>query len=169
MITRSSLRVGGLRFKTRADLIGHSVAKGLPPLRHFFERSCVEGCNDAEMDPENSLHDSGFCSEYNQRFNLRKNFLQCSFSNTYGSRVHGYVVKFCFEAIKLFSDNELRSRATVREEKKPPKIQDWNPREEHQALNRIVLERLEATMPYKWQERNEDIISEPQPQYHYVL
>ena len=33
--------VGGLRFKSRADQIEHSVANGSPPLRHFFERSCV--------------------------------------------------------------------------------------------------------------------------------
>ena len=32
---------GGLRFKSRAGQIRHSVANGSPPLRHFFERSCV--------------------------------------------------------------------------------------------------------------------------------
>ena len=32
---------GGLRFKSRAGQIGHSVANGSPPLRDFFERSCV--------------------------------------------------------------------------------------------------------------------------------
>ena len=32
---------GGLRFKSRAGQIGHSVANGSPPLQHFFERSCV--------------------------------------------------------------------------------------------------------------------------------
>ena len=32
---------GGLRFKSRAGQIEHSVANGSPPLRHFFERSCV--------------------------------------------------------------------------------------------------------------------------------
>ena len=32
---------GGLRFKSRAGQIGHSVADSSPPLRHFFERSCV--------------------------------------------------------------------------------------------------------------------------------
>ena len=31
----------GLRFKSRAGRIGHSAANGSPPLRHFFERSCV--------------------------------------------------------------------------------------------------------------------------------
>ena len=30
---------GGLRFKSRAGQIGHSVANGSPPLQHFFERS----------------------------------------------------------------------------------------------------------------------------------
>ena len=32
---------GGLRFKFWAGQIGHSVANGLPLLRHFFERSCI--------------------------------------------------------------------------------------------------------------------------------
>ena len=32
---------GGLRFKSRARQIGHSVAHGLSQLRHFFEKSCV--------------------------------------------------------------------------------------------------------------------------------
>ena len=30
-----------LRFKYRAGQTGHSVANGSPPLRQFFERSCV--------------------------------------------------------------------------------------------------------------------------------
>ena len=33
--------VGGLRFKSQADQMEHSVANDSPPLRHFFERSCV--------------------------------------------------------------------------------------------------------------------------------
>ena len=32
---------GGLRFKSQAGQIGHSIANGSPPLRHFFKRSCV--------------------------------------------------------------------------------------------------------------------------------
>ena len=32
---------GSRRVKSRAGQIGHSVANGSPPLRHFFERSCV--------------------------------------------------------------------------------------------------------------------------------
>ena len=32
---------GGLRFKSRAGQIKHSVANGSPVLQHFFERSCV--------------------------------------------------------------------------------------------------------------------------------
>ena len=32
---------GGPKFKSRFDQTGHSVANGLPPLQHFFERSCV--------------------------------------------------------------------------------------------------------------------------------
>ena len=41
VVTLSSLERGGLRFKFRAAQIGHSVTNGSPPLRHFFERSCV--------------------------------------------------------------------------------------------------------------------------------
>ena len=40
---------GGLRFKSRTGEIGHSAANGSPPLRHFFERSCVARHNDAAM------------------------------------------------------------------------------------------------------------------------
>ena len=32
---------GGLRFKSRAGLIEHSVANSSPPLQRFFEKSCV--------------------------------------------------------------------------------------------------------------------------------
>ena len=40
----------GLRFKSRAGQIGHSFVNGSPPLRHFFERSCVaRRRNDVEM------------------------------------------------------------------------------------------------------------------------
>ena len=34
-------KAGGLRFKALTGQIGHSVANGSPPLRHFFERYCV--------------------------------------------------------------------------------------------------------------------------------
>ena len=48
---------GGLRFKSRGGQIGHKIANGSLPLRHFFEKSCVaRRCNDAEMVPINSLH-----------------------------------------------------------------------------------------------------------------
>ena len=47
---------GGLRFKSQAGQVERSVANGSPPLRHFFERSCVALRNDVEMDPANSLH-----------------------------------------------------------------------------------------------------------------
>ena len=41
---------GGLRLKSWANQIGHSIANGSPPQRHFLERSCV-ACNrnDLEM------------------------------------------------------------------------------------------------------------------------
>ena len=50
---------GGLRFKSRTSQIRHSVVNGLPPLRHFFERSCVaRRCTDAKVSLVNSLHAS---------------------------------------------------------------------------------------------------------------
>ena len=61
---------GGLRFKSRTGQIGYSVANGSPPLRHFFERSCVARGNDAEMGPANLLHAAACYSEYNERFDL---------------------------------------------------------------------------------------------------
>ena len=33
--------MGGLRFKSRAGQIEHSIVNGSPPLQHLFERSCV--------------------------------------------------------------------------------------------------------------------------------
>ena len=33
--------VGGLRFKSWRGQIGDRVANGSPPLRHFFEKSCI--------------------------------------------------------------------------------------------------------------------------------
>ena len=33
----------GRRFKSRQGQIGHTVANGSLPLRHFFERNCVQG------------------------------------------------------------------------------------------------------------------------------
>ena len=32
---------GGQKFKSRTGQIEHSVANGSPPLRYFFEKSCV--------------------------------------------------------------------------------------------------------------------------------
>ena len=29
------------KFRYNSEFIGHSVANGSPPLRHYFERSCV--------------------------------------------------------------------------------------------------------------------------------
>ena len=62
---------GSLRFKSRPGQIGHSVVDGLPPLQHFFKRSCVaHKRNDAEMGPANSLHASAQYSKYNERFEI---------------------------------------------------------------------------------------------------
>ena len=61
---------GGLRFKSQAGQIEHSVANGSPSLRHFFKKSCVgvlPGHNDAEIGPANSLHALAYYNEYNKR------------------------------------------------------------------------------------------------------
>ena len=62
---------GGLRFKSRAGQIGHSVADGSPSLRYFSERSCVARRNDAEIGPVNLLQASAYYSEHNERLNLK--------------------------------------------------------------------------------------------------
>ena len=56
---------GGLRFKSRAGQIGHSVAKRLATTVAFF--GVAHRRNDAEMGPANSLHASAYYSEYNER------------------------------------------------------------------------------------------------------
>ena len=65
--------VGGQKFKSRTGQIERSVANDSPPLRYFFERSCVAndgGRNDAEMGPANSFHASAYYIEYNERFDF---------------------------------------------------------------------------------------------------
>ena len=44
----------GLRFKSLTGQIKHSVANGLPPLRHSSNKAVLGGRNDAEMGPVNS-------------------------------------------------------------------------------------------------------------------
>ena len=41
MIALFVSEAGGMRFKSQAGQIGHSVANDLPPLQHFFEMNCV--------------------------------------------------------------------------------------------------------------------------------
>ena len=50
---------GGLRLKSLAGQIEHSIVNGSPPLRHFFETNGVAGGNDVEMGLANPLHASG--------------------------------------------------------------------------------------------------------------
>ena len=53
-VTSLSLEREGLRFKSRASHIGHSVANSSPPLQHFFKGSCAAWAQehgDAEMGP----------------------------------------------------------------------------------------------------------------------
>ena len=51
---------GGLRFKSRAGQMGHSVVNASPPLRYyFFQSSCVaHSRNDTEIGSVNLLHAS---------------------------------------------------------------------------------------------------------------
>ena len=52
---------GSRRFKSWAGQIGHNVANGLLPLRHFFEKDVLPAGasrNDVVMGPANSLHAS---------------------------------------------------------------------------------------------------------------
>ena len=73
----------GPKFKSRADRIEHSVANGLPPLRHFLKRRCVSG-DDAEMGPKNSSHAWTQYRGYNEKFDLT--FLQ---------KKKGYTTMYC--------------------------------------------------------------------------
>ena len=58
---------GGLRFKSLAGQIGHSVANGSPPLRHYSKGAVLPGRKEAKMGPANSLHASAYYSENNER------------------------------------------------------------------------------------------------------
>ena len=61
----------GLRFKSRAGYIGHSVANDSSLLQLFFERiGIARRRNDAKMGPVNSLLASEQYSEYNERFDV---------------------------------------------------------------------------------------------------
>ena len=46
----------GLRFKSRTVQIGLNVANGSPPLRQFYQRSCIVRAQWRADGPENSLH-----------------------------------------------------------------------------------------------------------------
>ena len=60
--------VEGLRFKSRAGQIGHSVTFGSPPLRQFFERRCVAyRRNNPEMSPASLLHVSAQYAKYRMK------------------------------------------------------------------------------------------------------
>ena len=60
---------GGLRFKTGAGQIGHSVANSSPPLLHFFERRYIACRRDnAEMgSPTQNTLRSNIASKINLR------------------------------------------------------------------------------------------------------
>ena len=66
-LTSLSLEREGLRFKSRASHIGHSIANSSPPLQHFFKGSCVDRAQehgDAKMGPTKSSHALEYYSKY---------------------------------------------------------------------------------------------------------
>ena len=68
-LTSLSLEREGLRFKSQASHIEHSVANTSPPLQDFFKRSCVaqvQEHGDAEMGPTKSSHALEYYSRYGQ-------------------------------------------------------------------------------------------------------
>ena len=69
---RSTNGTGGLRFRSRADQIGHRVANGSPPLQYFFAKCRgARRHNDAEIGRGNSLHASAQYNEYNERYDSK--------------------------------------------------------------------------------------------------
>ena len=61
----------GLRFKSRAGQIRHSVADGSPLLQHFIGKSSLARTrNDAEMGLANSLLASAWYGKHNESFDL---------------------------------------------------------------------------------------------------
>ena len=71
-VARSSLKREGLRFKSRAGQMGHSVANGCCNIS--LKRAAVlTGRNFVLIiGPANSLHVSAYYSEYNERFDSDK-------------------------------------------------------------------------------------------------
>ena len=70
-----SLEREGLRFKSRASHIEHSVANSSTPLQDFFKRSCVaqvQEHGDAEMGPTKSSHVLQRITEYYSRYGKMK-------------------------------------------------------------------------------------------------
>ena len=59
---------GGLRLKSRASQIGHSVANGSPRLRHFFKRSYVARAQWHGDGPRQLVTRFGVLQQYNERF-----------------------------------------------------------------------------------------------------
>ena len=67
----------GLRFKSRAGQIGHSVANGSHRCDISSKGAVLPGRYDAEMGPANSLQASAYYSECNERFDMRFSNLKC--------------------------------------------------------------------------------------------
>ena len=69
-VTRSSLEQ-----EVRSSNLGPVKSNTVLPTAHhrcgiYSKGAVLPGCNDAEMDPANSLHASVYYSEYNERFDL---------------------------------------------------------------------------------------------------
>ena len=61
---------GSMRFQSQASQIGHSASNGLPPLRHFFERSCVARAQWRGDGPCKLAIRFGLIHEYDERFDF---------------------------------------------------------------------------------------------------
>ena len=61
---------GSLKFKSRTGQIGHSVANGSPPLRHFLVRSCEPTGAVMRKSAPPTRYASAIYSEYNIGFDV---------------------------------------------------------------------------------------------------
>ena len=71
MITKTfTSGAGGLRFKSQAGQIEHSIATASHRCDITSNGAVLSGRNNAEMGPANLIHASAYYSEYNKRFDL---------------------------------------------------------------------------------------------------
>ena len=74
--------VGGLKFKSWASQIGHSAANGLPPLQHFFDRSCVARAQRRGDGPHQLVY-----TLWRNTASIMKNLMECLFTSVHQTSV----------------------------------------------------------------------------------